>query len=265
MEQEIIILGTGNAGAIHCYNTCFVLRCGDDHLLVDAGGGNGILRQLPAAGVSLDSIDTMFITHAHTDHILGAVWIARMILQYGHARPFRVYGNSKVLHVLEFLIMQLLPKKQSSKLGDALLLCPVEDGDTFQAGHLSLTCFDIHSTKEWQFGFSTTLPDGQRFTCLGDEPYNEINEPFARNADWLMSEAFCLYADRERFKPYEKHHSTALDAARLASQLGVKNLILYHTEDKTLATRKEKYTAEAQSAFSGRVFVPNDLEHITLV
>lgn len=57
-------------------------------------------------------------------------------------------------------------------------------------------------------------------------------------ADWLLCEAFCLYDDRERFKPYEKHHSTALDAGRLASKLNVKNLLLYHTEDKTLATRK---------------------------
>lgn len=58
-----------------------------------------------------------------------------------------------------------------------------------------------------------------------------------------MSEAFCLYEDRERFQPYQKHHSTVLDAARLAERLGVKNLILYHTEDRTLDTRKSKYAA----------------------
>ena len=79
-----------------------------------------------------------------------------------------------------------------------------------------------------------------------------------------MSEAFCLYADRDRFNPYEKHHSTALDAAQLAERLGVKNLILYHTEDKTLSTRRERYTAEASSVFSGRVFVPDDLERIEI-
>ncbi|MCR5433798.1 MAG: MBL fold metallo-hydrolase, partial [Bacteroidaceae bacterium] len=82
--------------------------------------------------------------------------------------------------------------------------------------------------------------------------------------DWLMSEAFCLYEDRDRFQPYEKHHSTVLDAARLAEELGVKNLILYHTEDRTLITRRQRYTAEAKTAFSGRVFVPDDLEKIML-
>lgn len=60
----------------------------------------------------------------------------------------------------------------------------------------------------------------------------------------MMCEAFCLYADRDTFKPYEKCHSTALDAGKLAEELGVKNLILYHTEEKTLATRKENYTVK---------------------
>lgn len=56
-----------------------------------------------------------------------------------------------------------------------------------------------------------------------------------------------------------------MDAGRLAAQLGVKNLLLYHTEDKTLATRKERYTAEAASQFSGKVYVPEDLEEIYYV
>ena len=87
---------------------------------------------------------------------------------------------------------------------------------------------------------------------------------YAESADWLMSEAFCLYEDRDRFLPYEKHHSTVLDAARLAESLSVRNLILYHTEDRTLDTRRQRYTAEAMTVFSGRVVVPDDLERIFL-
>ena len=79
-----------------------------------------------------------------------------------------------------------------------------------------------------------------------------------------MSEAFCLYQDRERFQPYEKHHSTVLDAARLAEDLGVGNLILYHSVDKMLETRKKRYIAEAETVFNGHVWVPDDLERITL-
>jgi ribonuclease Z len=44
----------------------------------------------------------------------------------------------------------------------------------------------------------------------------------------------------------------------------VKNLILYHTEDHTLATRKKEYTAEAAQHFHGNIYVPDDLEVIPL-
>ena len=89
-------------------------------------------------------------------------------------------------------------------------------------------------------------------------------EAIAQNADWLLCEAFCLFEDRERFKPYEKHHSTALDAAQLAERLDIKNLVLWHTEDKTITQRKQRYANEVETAFSGKVYVPDDLECIIL-
>jgi len=36
------------------------------------------------------------------------------------------------------------------------------------------------------------------------------------NSDYLMHEAFCLYRDKDIFRPYEKHHSTVKDACELA-------------------------------------------------
>lgn len=55
-----------------------------------------------------------------------------------------------------------------------------------------------------------------------------------------------------------------LDAAMLAEELQVGNLLLYHTEDLTLDTRKERYTMEAKTRFMGKVWVPEDLERIDL-
>ena len=108
------------------------------------------------------------------------------------------------------------------------------------------------------------MPNGQSLVCLGDEPYNEKNRPYVEGADWLLCEAFCLYKDRDIFKPYEKHHSTALDAGKLAEELKVKNLLLYHTEDINLLRRKELYQNEGRKYFNGIIFVPEDLETLVL-
>jgi len=262
-KHFITMLGTGNALATQCYNTCFTLHSpAGTVLMVDAGGGNGVLTQLERAGMRCEDIHDLFVTHAHTDHLLGCVWMMRMALQFRH--PLHVWSHRKVVRLLTDLCKEILPPKEAEGIGDVVAMHVLEDGDRFEVGDLHLQCFDIHSTKERQFGFAALLPDGQRLCCLGDEPYNPLCEPYAERADWLMSEAFCLYEDRERFQPYEKHHSTVLDSARLAETLHARNLILYHTEDRTLKTRKERYTAEATTAFSGHVFVPDDLERIML-
>ena len=57
---------------------------------------------------------------------------------------------------------------------------------------------------------------------------------------------------------------TALDAARTASELGAKHLVLYHTQDNCLPERKQLYTAEAKQVFAGPVYVPDDLETLDL-
>ena len=268
---QITMLGTGNATVSQIYNTCFVLQTLSTLMLVDAGGGNGILAQLKMVNVQISDIHHLFVTHAHTDHVLGVIWVIRMVAQCkGYEGLLHVYGNDKVMKVIKTIIDMILAKKQLAKVAERVVFHQLEDGDCFEVGDMKLECFDIQSTKEKQFGFRAELPSSDEsdkplvLACLGDEPYNEQNRRYIVGADWMMCEAFCLYADRDTFKPYEKCHSTALDAGKLAEELGVKNLILYHTEEKTLANRKENYTREAAKNFKGRIFVPDDLEVIEL-
>lgn len=51
--EELYVFGTGNAQATRCYNTCFAIKDGDEYFMVDAGGGNGILRILEDMDVDL--------------------------------------------------------------------------------------------------------------------------------------------------------------------------------------------------------------------
>jgi ribonuclease Z len=158
----------------------------------------------------------------------------------------------------------LYPEKICRYIGDRFHLIPISDGEEREIIGKRFEFFDIGSTKLTQFGFTVELDDGEKLTCCGDEPFRECERKYAEGSKWLLHEAFCLYAEADAFHPYEKHHSTVKDAAILASELGVKNLLLYHTEDKNIARRKELYTAEAKNFFEGEICVPNDLETIEL-
>lgn len=268
MDAQITMLGTGSAMVTRCYNTCFYLQTPGGSLLVDAGGGNGILTQLQRAGIEYDQVKHMFITHSHLDHIGGAVWMIRKLSPMIHKGLYRgqftIYCHAQVKETLEQLCSLLLPSKIASSIGDKIIIQEVTDEQVVTIGDMQVTFFDTWSVKLRQFGFMATLADGRRITCLGDEPYNEHEYIYAHQADWLLCEAFCLYADRQRFRPYDKNHSTVLDAAGSARLLQVKNLLLYHTEDVNLDSRKALYTAEAASSYKGNIFVPNDLEVIKL-
>ena len=266
--SRVTMLGTGNAMCVNCYNTCFYLRSPRGGMLVDGGGGNGILRQLMLARIPVERIRHMFITHSHTDHIMGAVWMIRkispLIFKGKHKGPFTIYCNDEVANALLTMCRLMIPAKILDAVGKTVIVRVVRDGEQLEIDDMRVTFFDIGSATFKQYGFQALLPDGQRLVCLGDEPYSMLSEPYARGCDWLMCEAFCLYKDRQVFNPYEKNHSTALDAGMLAQELGVKHLLLYHTEDTHLDTRAAAFTAEAAQYFKGRILVPADLETIEL-
>lgn len=266
--MEAIMLGTGNATVTQCYNTCFVLQENGRYFLVDGGGGNGLLHQLKAAHLNWKDMRTIFVTHKHVDHLLGILWMVRMICQNMSRGNYEgeavIYGHEEVIRLIRSMSEMLFAKKEVQYLDEKLHLIPVADGEEKEILGRKVTFFDIQSTKAKQFGFCMDLGNGEKLTCCGDEPYKECEEKYARGSKWLLHEAFCLYGQADIFKPYEKHHSTVKDACELAEKLQVKNLVLYHTEDKNIACRKEKYLEEGKSYYNGNLFVPDDLEVIHL-
>lgn len=260
------MLGTGNAGVIDIYNTCFALKKEDEYVLVDAGGGNRILKQLSLKDIKLQSIHHVIVTHAHTDHILGVIWIYRMIaslmISNQYQESLHIYCHDEAKETLVMMIESMLPIKLQKLLDERIFIHVVKDDESYDILGVKTTFLDIGSTKIKQFGFKMELEKGS-FVCLGDEPCAKHLEKEIYNAYFVLHEAFCLYDDKEIYKPYEKHHSTVKDASILAQRCHVENLVLYHTEEKT-KDRKTKYTNESKQYYQGNIFVPDDLEEILL-
>ncbi len=266
--EKLIMLGTGNAAVTKCYNTCFAIQKEEEYFLVDTGGGNGILSQLEKADIPITFIHHIFISHEHTDHLLGVVWMIRMVataIRKGEYEDnLNIYCHEDLVDTILTIARLTLVKKFYSAIGERIFLIPVKDKEIRKILDYDVQFFDICSEKAKQYGFTMNLLNGKKFTFIGDEYYRECEYPYAKDADWFLHEAFCLYGDRDVFKPYEKFHATVKEACENATMLGVKNLILYHTEDKTIRERKQLYTEEGKNYFKGNLFVPDDLDAIEL-
>ncbi len=261
----LTMLGTGQATVTKCYNTCFVFSEKEQCFLVDAGGGNQILRILEEQGIGLAQIHDLFLTHTHSDHILGAIWVIRMIgqlmLRGTYAEDFRIYACKEAMEDLQTICGIVLEPKIMALFGNRMHLIVLRDGESYSILHRTVTFFDILSTKRVQYGFAI---EEERLLFCGDEPLKKELYGRAKGCRYLLHEAFCLYSEREQFKPYEKHHGTVKDACVMAEENRVENLILMHTEDSHIQERKERYREEGQQFFSGNLLVPDDGERILI-
>ncbi len=260
-DGVIVFPGTGSAFPQHSYNACSAICRNGEIWLTDAGGGNGIIGALSACDIAPGQIRHLMITHTHTDHILGAVWFMRAIINLAREGRYegklQFYGNGDVVAGFLGICRITLLESHFRLMCSIVDFHTVRDGDTASFADAEVRFFDVGSENVAQTGFTMRFPSGVTLTCLGDEALTRKNINAARGSDYLLCGAFCRYADHERFKPYEKHHYTVRDVAILAEEAGIANLILYHSEDVT-PHREAAYKEEAGLYFGGKVFVPED-------
>lgn len=267
MKTKIFMLGTGSAFPSNSYNACFAIKTPRLLWLTDGGGGYGLFNALNRAGIEPGEFHHVFVTHAHTDHIFGIVWLLRKIvhlrMQGLYSGTLYVYANQETAHALTeicrltFLDSYFRVLQEIMEIRDASECCRYHIEDT------EITFFNVGSENVCQSGFKMTLPDGKTIVDLGDEALTRVNMSHAAEADMLICGAFCRYADRDIYKPYEKHHWTVKDVAEIAAEIHIGNLVLIHSEDRT-PDKPEAYRAEAAEYFSGTITIPTDGDILTV-
>jgi ribonuclease BN (tRNA processing enzyme) len=89
---DLIVLGSGGPGAVGRASTCFVLSLdGSPRILIDAGSGAFV--RLGEAGLSLDHLDLILLTHLHIDHTgeLPGILLARGV-DSGDPAHIQIFG-----------------------------------------------------------------------------------------------------------------------------------------------------------------------------
>ena len=237
--MKMHIIGTGTATVSKYINTSCVFEEDDQLFLVDGTGGSDILRAFDTMNLNWKKLHYAFLSHEHTDHFLGMIWVL-----------------GKVLHVCRMI----LKKRSQDFLETRIKFVLVKDHERKHILNYDFTFFDIGSTKAKQYGFLMEYDNGKKLVFAGDEPLKENGKKYSKNVDWLLSEAFCLFDEEPKFHAYQYQHQTVKEASKIAQDLKVKNLLIWHTEDQTGKKRKERYTEEAKQFYKGNVWVPEDGE-----
>src|SRR5215831_8952760 len=90
-EMRVTLLGTGTPFPnAERFGSAILVEAGGKRLLFDCG--RGVVIRLAQMGVSSKDIDGLFLTHLHSDHVVGIpdLWLSGWFL--GRNKPLPVWG-----------------------------------------------------------------------------------------------------------------------------------------------------------------------------
>ena len=252
--MELTTLGTGVAfPEADRGPTSHLIRCGTFNALVDIGSGS--LQKLHRAGGSVLTLDALFVTHAHLDHIADLIPLlfALHVPGYSRTRPLDVFASIETHEIISAAQAAfgdwLRPSEQQ------VAMHVVERGSTLRCGPLSVRSGAVNHTESsisWRF----TAPDGAVLAIPGDSgPCEELVESI-RGADVAIVE--CSTPDEMPLPTHLSPRSLSEAAARAQ----VEHLLVVHRYPWVMGV---DIVAEIASRFEGRVSIPDDMQRFVVL
>jgi ribonuclease BN (tRNA processing enzyme) len=280
-RTRLLLLGTagGPRPKVDRAATSQVILAADRAYVVDCG--DGVARQLVSAGVRLDALEKIFITHHHSDHNADYGNLLLLAWASGLKTPVEAYGPPP-LERMTRLVFELNQFDIETRIQDEkrVPLQPLvrakdvtEGGLVVDDGRVRVRAVPVsHAPIEHAFGYRFDTED-RSIVISGDTSFSTDLLELARGADVLVHEALYLPGIERTaamvanapglLEHIVRSHTTVEDAARLASEAGVKTLVLSHLvpSDDPLVT-EDHWLSAAKKHFSGEIVVARDLMEI---
>jgi ribonuclease BN (tRNA processing enzyme) len=218
-----------------------------DDKLLDVGFG--VLTNLVRLGKKLDSINDVYISHTHSDHVgdfTGLVWAMAMERR---TKPLRVVSSSSTAAALE-RILELQSTPYAWVKFDITFVRPEDVNVKFVT--------TIHDPENLAYRFQTKRGD---LVYIGDTAQSEKIPEFAKGCDLLIHDA--TFLDGQESIAAVTRHSTARDAGNAAKLARARRLVLTHISPGNEGAEK-RYLAEASAVFDGRIVVAKDHQILTV-
>lgn len=247
-----------------------LLSVGDQHILIDCG--EGTTAQLMKANIPPDSIQYLFMTHLHSDHILGygqfllGGWgLGRRKLTVIGPKGMKNYHET----ILNLFHDDIAYRTSLGRPGNGVLdvnIIEVEaPGEVVTNLPIKITAAQmVHNVLTYGYRFETR--EGVVVISGDTAPTPNIVE-LSRDADLLVIDAAlaptAVYHNSDNpelqkiWENLQKEHCTPAQAAEIAREAGVKKLVLTHFLPNIM--EKETYN-EVANTFGGEIIIGQDLD-----
>lgn len=293
--SKFITLGTqgGPVSSSDRSQPANVLLLGSDAYVVDAG--DGTVQQLAKAGVRIEQVKGVFISHLHYDHTGGLAAILGLRLQMRVPGKIVIYGPPGICELVAGLVASMLPASEAgfgipgqgyfdpASTVEVIELADRQSINTSamtvkvrQNTHYSFPAGSQMDRDYKSFAYRFDLPD-RSIAFTGDTGPSAAVEELAKNADMLVAEMIdepATVAAVRRNSPnappaqiqnvvahLTSHHLTPDDVGRLAAKAGVKAVVVTHLAgDNPTGADLLRYHKGIAANYAGPVLIASDLD-----
>ena len=250
---RLIFLGTGDALNPERAQTSLALPlAADETMLFDASSGTVLLGRLADAGIPLESVRHLFVSHHHFDHVGGVAPLLTALAAVPKA-SLTVHAAPQTLRALRGFLGLTIPGVEDW-LGERLGWHELVPGEPIEVGETQVAPFLLDHDLECM-GFRVTRAASVVVLAVDTRPCRKVVE-WARGADLLAHDTYGPQSAAE--KAHAMGHSTAAEAGEAARAAGVSRLVLTHLASSQ-AVDIEALVAEAAASFGGPVDAAQDL------
>ena len=278
-HMRLQLLGTGSPNPLpERQGPALLLSHQDKHFLFDTG--RGVTTQLSRAGVALHELNAVFLTHHHYDHIssLGDVLLTAW---HGGVPGLPLIGPPGTHKIVQALFEQVYQREIAFSLKlaqatasplqhirDVVSVIPLTSGQTYHQGAWQVSAAFVEhghqlglSQEEWPCLAYRVEVEGKSIVISGDTIACASLITLARNADVLVQCCFLpeiALTTPARQLLAKSVIATSGQAGKIASQAGVKTLVLTHFAELS-ADMLAAIVNDVQADFAGQLYVGEDL------
>ena len=265
---RVVILGSGTPRLdIDRFSQSILVEAGDERLLFDTGRGTAI--RLSQMNVNLSSIDNIFFTHLHSDHIVGFPDVLMTGWVYQREKTLNIFGPSGTKNFVDNIknafnedIKIRLEKPEELKMpGLKTYVKEISDGLVYKSKNVEVHAINVDhgGGVEHAYGYKINYKD-KSVVISGDTNYSEELVNAANDVDILIHEIAAapssLINKSEKVRGIMNYHTTPEELTKIINQTKAKFTVLNHvlllggiTEDRVLKLIKTNLDKDAEVMF----------------
>src|ERR1700682_1578385 len=282
-EMKVTLLGTGTpTPRLGSFSASTLVEAGPERLIFDLGRGSSI--RLFQKKIPLGSVTAHFITHLHSDHVVGLpdMWLTGWLgTPYGSRKaPMVIYGPKGTVAMTENLtrafsedIRIRIDDENYPPEGVAFAAKDIEPGLVYDRNGVKVTAIEVNHGEKIKpsFGYSIEY-DGKKVVLSGDTKPDARVQKAAEGADFLIHEVAvidpALLRDYPNYRAIEDPHTSPEAAGKIFAgarpKLAVYSHIVFATVKPVQDVPDDALIARTRTTYDGPLIVGRDLMSFTI-